>query len=81
MAEYRAINLHNLRALSKRIVLAFEETGWEVTHDYKVVTHIDSLIEQALLEQEQFEELMAVSSPDNSTPIKSSSNPSDDVPF
>ncbi len=80
-AVYREITLHNLAALSKRRILAFEETGWEVTHDYKVVTHIDSLIEQALLEQAQFEQLMAVSDPEYATPILSSSNPADDVPF
>jgi hypothetical protein len=80
-AEYRAVTLHQLQALARRRVLAFEDTGWEVTHDYKVVTHIHSLVEQALLEQEQFEQMMATAAPEYATPIQSSPNPSDDVPF
>lgn len=80
-AQYREITLQNLSALSKRRILAFEETGWEVTHDYRVVQHLDRLIEQALLDQEQYEALMAVSDPENTTPIQSSPNLSDDVPF
>ncbi len=80
-AEYREINLKQLQALSKRRILAFEETGWEVTHDFRVVTHIHSLIEQALLEQEQFEAMMAASAPESTAPLKSLSDFSDDVPF
>lgn len=58
-AEYREVNLHQLRALSKRRVLAFEETGWTVTQAYRVVNFFDRLIEQAAVEQEVLEQLLA----------------------
>jgi len=79
-AEYREINLKQLQALSKRRILAFEETGWEVTYDYKVICYIDSLITKAVEEQEQLEQLMATSEPEH-TPFQSFSDSSNDVPF
>jgi len=57
-AEYREVNLHHLCALSKRRVLAFEETGWAVTQAYRVVNLFDRLIEQAVLEQEALEQML-----------------------
>lgn len=80
-AAYRAINLQNLSALSKRRLLAFEAAGWEVTHDYRVVQHVDALIEQAALEQEQLEQLMTTSSLEHTIPPESPADASDDVPF
>jgi len=63
-AEYREINLKHLQALSKRRVLAFEDGGWEVTHDYRVIRFFDDLISAAVLEQEQLEQLLAASEPE-----------------
>lgn len=80
-AEYREINLHNLSALSNRRVLALEETGWAVTQDYQVVRHIDNLISAAVLEQEQLEQLMAVSYPHDMTAFRSSSHQAEEAPF
>jgi hypothetical protein len=80
-AEYREIKLKQLRAVSARRILAMEETGWEVTHDYRVVNHIDTLIEQAVLEQEQLEQLMATSAPGHTIPLEAPGDASDDVPF
>jgi hypothetical protein len=51
-ATYHEINLKQLQALSKRRVLAFEDTGWEVTHDYRVICHFDQLTDAAVAEQE-----------------------------
>ena len=63
-AEYREVTLHHLRALSQRRVLAFEETGWTVTQAYRIVNFFDQLIEQAVVEQEALEQLLAT--PDQS---------------
>jgi hypothetical protein len=62
-AEYRAVNLQQLRALSQRRVWALEENGWEVTQAYRVVCFFDKLIEEAVLEQEQLEQLLASLTP------------------
>lgn len=56
-AEYREITIQQLRVLSKRRVLAFEETGWEATHDYRVVCFFDQLIETAVAEDEELRRL------------------------
>jgi len=79
--EYREINLKQLYALSTRRLLAFEETGWEVTYAYKVVTHIHSLVEQALLEQAELEPLMAASVPQNAASSASANKQGEDIPF
>ena len=42
------ITLANLRTLSKRRLLAMEETGWHLTHYYRPVRFLDNLIEKAL---------------------------------
>ncbi len=60
-AEYREINLKQLQALSRRRVLAFEDTGWEVTQAYRAVRYFDQILSTAVFEQEQFEQLMATS--------------------
>jgi hypothetical protein len=77
-AEYQEVNLHQLRVLSKRRVLAFEETGWTVTQAYRAVNFFDQLIEQAVVEQEALEQLMA-STPQSSEP--SSPPPNDGTLF
>lgn len=60
-AEYREITIQQLRALSKRRVLAFEDTGWEVTHDYQVVCFFDQLIEAAMTQDEELHQLTELS--------------------
>ncbi len=80
-AEYQAITIQQLRALSKRRVLAFEETGWAVTHAYRVVRFFDQLIEAAMLEQEQLEELMAVASSEHTGSSEAPSDTAEDIPF
>lgn len=60
-AQYHAITIQQLRALSKRRVLAFEDTGWEVTHDYRVVCFFDQLIEAAAAEAEELRRLTELS--------------------
>ncbi len=80
-AEYQAITIQQLRALSKRRVLAFAETGWEVTHAYRVVCFFDQLIETAMLEQEQPEQLMAASSPEHTGSLEASNNGPEEFPF
>lgn len=45
--EYQEITLANLRALSKRRLLAMDETGWNLTHFYRPAGVIDHLIEKA----------------------------------
>lgn len=77
-AAYHEVTLLQLRALSKRRALALEETGQEATSDFQVVQHIDGLIEQALLEQQAIEALMAASAPKSAPYSESSSH---DVPF
>jgi len=79
-AEYRAINLHNLRALSNRRVLALEEAGWAVTQDYQVVRHVDNLIATAVLEQEELEQLMAAAYPEDIAAFRVSSQ-AEEAPF
>jgi len=59
-AEYREIDLKYVQALSKRRILALEETGWEVTQAYRVACYIDSLLHRAIEEQEQLEQAIAV---------------------
>jgi hypothetical protein len=80
-AAYRAINVHQLRALSKRRVLAFEESGWEVTQAYRVVYFFDTLIEAAVLEQVELEHHMAVSYPEHPASFEPPSNPTEATPF
>lgn len=46
--EYQEITLANLRALSKRRLLAMDETGWNLTHFYRPAGVIDNLIEKAI---------------------------------
>ncbi len=76
--EYHEITIHQLRALSKRRVLAFEEAGQAAAPDFQVLQHLDSLIEQALLEQQALEALMAASAPQSASHSESSS---DNLPF
>ncbi len=66
-ADYREITIQQLRALSKRRVLAFEETGWEVTHDYRVVCFFDQLIETAVAENEEIRRLIESSQEEQPT--------------
>ena len=80
-AEYRAINLNQLQVLSKRRLLAFEETGWAVTPVYQVVQHVDALIEQAVLAQEQLEQFMAASAPEPPVVLPLSDNRAEELPF
>jgi hypothetical protein len=80
-AEYRAINLHQLHALSKRRVLALKEAGWAVTPVYQVVQQVDTLIEQAVLEQEQLEQLMATTGRVPTARSESPTTVAEDVPF
>ncbi len=80
-AEYREINLKQLQALSKRRILAFEETGWEVTHDYRVACHLDWLIGKAVQEQEQVEQLMAASESEFTILSQSPSDSFEKFPF
>lgn len=80
-AEYRAINLHQLRALSKRRVLALEEAGWALTPVYQVVHHMDTLIEQAICEQEQLEHVMAAAGRVPTARSESPMTVAEDVPF
>ena len=47
-ATEQEITIANLRALSKRRLLAMEETGWNLTHYYRPVRFLDNLIEKAL---------------------------------
>jgi hypothetical protein len=54
-AEYREINLKQLRALSKRRLLAKAEIG----HEDETSIFVDQLIEQAVAEEEAFERMMA----------------------
>lgn len=79
-AEYRAITIQQLRALSRRRLLAFEETGWEVTHAYRIVNYIDALIAEAVAEQEAFEQFPA-SSQESEDPLPASPNLSAELPF
>jgi hypothetical protein len=80
-AEYREINVHQLRALSKRRVLAFEDSGWEVTQAYRVVRFFDKLIEDAVLEQEQLEQLITRPYQESETPFGPSSDHTEEIPF
>lgn len=80
-AEYRAISLQQLQALSKRRVLAFEAIGWAVTPIYQVVQQVDALIEQAVLEQEHLEQLMASSDLPHTAPSEFRANATEDLPF
>ena len=73
-AEYREITLSHLQALSKRRVLAFEDTGWEVTQAYRLICFFDKLVEQAATEQAKLERLIALS---QSEPEKASANLAD----
>lgn len=61
VAEYREITLSHLQALSKRRVLAFEDTGWEVTQAYRLICFFDKLVEQAATEQAKLERSIALS--------------------
>ncbi len=80
-AEYREITIQQLRALSKRRVLALEDSGWEVTHDYRVVCHIDNLVEKAVLEQEEIEAQIAMSQQSSEEPCMPASDQAEELPF
>lgn len=80
-AEYREISLKQLQALSKRRILAFEETGWEVTHDYRLIAFFNDLISAAVLEQEQLEQLMAASCPQHTGSLEPSNDCPEELPF
>lgn len=77
-AEYREINVHQLRALSKRRVLAFEDTGWEVTQAYRVVCFFDKLIEEAVIQVEIMQAQQSMTA--SSAPGINLSNPNE-TPF
>jgi len=74
-ATYHEINLKQLQALSKRRVLAFEDTGWEVTHDYRIICHFDQLIDAAVAEQETMYQLIESSQQERSTEGAIENNP------
>lgn len=57
LAEYQEINLYQLRALSKRRLLAIAELGLKDTN-YPAVEFIDTLIEQAVVDEEAFNRSM-----------------------
>jgi hypothetical protein len=78
-AEYRAISAHNLRALSKRRVLALEENGWSVTFAYRIVCFVDRLIAEAAADEEERERLLNL--PGVRTASDAGGGASDDVPF
>lgn len=65
-AEYREIKIANLRALSKRRVLAFEDTGWEVTFAYRIVCFFDKLIGEAASVEAKNQNMMLQSEGDSS---------------
>jgi len=56
-AGYHEITIQQLQALSKRRVLAYEDTGWEVTHNYRIVCYFDHLIAAAIAEEEEIHRL------------------------
>lgn len=61
VAEYREVNLHHLHALSKRSVLALEDSGWEVTFVYRIVRFFDKLIDDAVKAEEENQHMMTQS--------------------
>ena len=54
-----AITLAHLRALSKRRLLAMDETGWHLTHYYRPVRFLDNLIEKALAAETELQQPVA----------------------
>lgn len=56
-----AITLAHLRALSKRRLLAMDETGWNLTHYYRPVCFLDNLIEQTLAAETEMQRQPLVS--------------------
>jgi len=57
-AEIDEITLANLRALSKRRLLAMDETGWNLTHFYRPVGFMDKLIEKATTAEAEIQALI-----------------------
>lgn len=58
VAEAPEITLANLRALSKRRLLAMDETGWNLTHFYRPLSFMDKLIEKATTAEAEIEALI-----------------------
>jgi hypothetical protein len=56
--EYREISLAQLRALSKRKLLALSEMGQEDNASFSVAQFFDQLLEQAITDEEALERLM-----------------------
>jgi hypothetical protein len=56
-AVYREINLYQLRALSKRKLMALAETGQEDEPSFPAAQRLDMLIEQAIAEEETLNRL------------------------
>jgi len=79
-AEYRAINLQQLHALSRRRVLAFEDTGWEVTQAYRIAAFLDQLVEKAAAGQEEFEKQLTPGK-ESIKPFSTLNNMFGDIPF
>jgi len=52
-SQGEALTLHHLQALSRRRLLAFEETGWNLTHYEHIVRFVGSLIDLAVAAEEQ----------------------------
>jgi len=55
---HQGITLANLQALSKRRILAMEDTGWHLTHLYRIALTFDRLIEKALTADYSLNHLM-----------------------
>lgn len=80
-AEYHAINLNQLQAISKRRLLALETMSRAMTPAYQIVQYVDTLIEQAVFEQEQLEQLMAASAPAHPMLLPPSNHCTEDLSF
>jgi hypothetical protein len=61
--EYREINLYQLRALSKRKLMALAEMGQEDNPSLPVAQHLDMLIEQAITDEETLNRLTTPDEP------------------
>jgi len=55
---YRETTLEHLHALSQRRIQAMEETDWHLTHYYRIVCFVDTLIGQAVAAEASLERLM-----------------------
>jgi len=76
---YREVTLHHLRALSERRVRAMEDTGWEVTQAYRRARFFHRLIEQAVTNYDEMQQLLNLAAP--AIFSSTSENEEDGIPF